>query len=1296
MIKSSIAGNILPGASARAGCSPIAHGLIARKCVKFRGQRAARLGRPLPRTFIPPLDSRQRRFYGSRKISHSCSATSTKEELESVEVVLPELTTTSEESPLDLLVVGCGPAGLGAASKASAKGLKVGLVDPAPYSLWPNNYGVWVDEFEELGLDDCFNRTWAKSRVVIENGSPEGVILDRQYAQVDRVKLKSKLLDTCIGQGVGFRQGKVDQVEHKDRQSVLVLDSGELLHARAVLDATGHSRRLVEFDRSFTPGYQAAFGILAEVESHPFPLDEMLFMDWRSDHLDESGTARNDKLPTFLYAMPFSPTLVFMEETSLVARPALEFDDLKDRMKQRLESLGVKVTKVVEEEYCLIPMGGVLPTLPQRALGIGGTAGMVHPSTGFMVSKTLASADVLVEELSKQINEDKSSSQIADAVWARVWPEQDKRVRTFMCFGMETLMSLDISGTRRFFSTFFSLPKEMWGGFLSWRIQPLGLVGLGLSLFKAFPMSMRFSFIISALPFMPSFILNFITGNNEFDSKPWSLSGSGLDKPEEDDDDDDDDGGGLASIPLPNPTANPAAIRKTSKLDFKELLGDQDMEKPSPASVLRDDRDWSQFQENKVFEDQMPMATILDPIEQGATLDVVVVGCGPAGLSIAAALADQGLQVGLVAPDRPFVNNYGVWLEEFKALGLEDALLNTYDDVLVWFDESDPAEGIGLGRQYGRVGRKELRDVLLARCKEGGVRYHAALVDVLENFEESGEVHKPKDASTTSMLHCDDGFDITSRLVVLSTGHNREMVQYESNDSPYGWQTAYGIEIKMPDHPFPENKAVFMDFRQSDPEIEDGSMWRVPSFLYVLPTDKDTFFLEETCLAARVQVPFDELKRRLLRRLLRMGLSVEPSQIVEEEASWIPLGGPLPISQQRNVAFGAAAGLVHPASGYSIVNTMSRAQPVAKAIAEELKNGTAQEAADAAWRVLWSNENRRQMAFHQVGMELIMALRLDTLREFFDTFFKLPRKYWQGFLSHKLTSIELLQFALRTFFIGTDALRYILVAHLFSRDKAGIRLLETYASSLGSEADSSANGTRAASRVERQAPPQLPASTAAVNLQLAREQDGVLTGFEAPNSGASASFWSDGNTTISINNTEQAIPGDLGFDPLSLGAAADLATYAEAELIHGRWAMLGTVGIIIPDCLSYTGIFGEGYHWWNAGFQLVDNTPTFFYLGMEVPLSALSVVALNFSLMAFAEQFRVGNLEFPGVKWAEISKKYPGGLFDPLGLAKSSKDDFEQRKAMEITYGRVAMLATSIFIMEGIMFHKGPIEVLLG
>lgn len=35
-------------------------------------------------------------------------------------------------------------------------------------------------------------------------------------------------------------------------------------------------------------GYQGAYGIVVEVESHPFDVDTMLFMDWRDDHLDGS------------------------------------------------------------------------------------------------------------------------------------------------------------------------------------------------------------------------------------------------------------------------------------------------------------------------------------------------------------------------------------------------------------------------------------------------------------------------------------------------------------------------------------------------------------------------------------------------------------------------------------------------------------------------------------------------------------------------------------------------------------------------------------------------------------------------------------------------------------------------------------------------------------------------------------------------------------------------------------------------------------------------------------------------
>lgn len=52
-------------------------------------------------------------------------------------------------------------------------------------------------------------------------------------------------------------------------------------------------------------------------------------------------------------------------------------------------------------------------------------------------------------------------------------------------------------------------------------------------------------------------------------------------------------------------------------------------------------------------------------------LDLVVIGCGPAGLALAAESAKLGLNVGLIGPDLPFTNNYGVWEDEFKGAHLD-------------------------------------------------------------------------------------------------------------------------------------------------------------------------------------------------------------------------------------------------------------------------------------------------------------------------------------------------------------------------------------------------------------------------------------------------------------------------------------------------------------------------------------------------------------------------------------------------------------------------------------------------
>ena len=162
------------------------------------------------------------------------------------------------------------------------------MVDPRPNAVWPNNYGVWVDEFEAMGLADCVDTTWKRAKVQFTEGE-EAVCLDRQYGRVDRRRLKKRLLDGCVRSGVLFHAAKARGVSHTDGwRSCLQCDDGSELFGCAVLDGTGHSRALVEFEGEFDPGYQGAYGVMIEVEKgHPFELDTMFFMDWRDDHLED-------------------------------------------------------------------------------------------------------------------------------------------------------------------------------------------------------------------------------------------------------------------------------------------------------------------------------------------------------------------------------------------------------------------------------------------------------------------------------------------------------------------------------------------------------------------------------------------------------------------------------------------------------------------------------------------------------------------------------------------------------------------------------------------------------------------------------------------------------------------------------------------------------------------------------------------------------------------------------------------------------------------------------------------------
>jgi lycopene beta-cyclase len=69
--------------------------------------------------------------------------------------------------------------------------------------------------------------------------------------------------DVLLAPGVTFVIDKVEGAQHGEGSSTVSTAGGVALQGSMVLDATGHSRRLVQFDKKFDPGYQGAYGITA-------------------------------------------------------------------------------------------------------------------------------------------------------------------------------------------------------------------------------------------------------------------------------------------------------------------------------------------------------------------------------------------------------------------------------------------------------------------------------------------------------------------------------------------------------------------------------------------------------------------------------------------------------------------------------------------------------------------------------------------------------------------------------------------------------------------------------------------------------------------------------------------------------------------------------------------------------------------------------------------------------------------------------------------------------------------------
>lgn len=345
--------------------------------------------------------------------------------------------------------------------------------------------------------------------------------------------------------------------------------------------------------------------------------------------------------------------------------------------------------------------------------------------------------------------------------------------------------------------------------------------------------------------------------------------------------------------------------------------------------------------------------------------DVLVVGGGPAGRALAGACARVGLSTALVdpRPDRPFTATYGCWSDELPDGIAESAIAARARGRAIAVGTHD------LGWEYVVFDVPGLRAHLDAGL--AGVTVHAA------------RVTGPAGPGRVAL---EGGGELTASVVVDAAG------RWQPLDAPAGShgaggraaaeQTAFGVVV--PDDAaaalVPPGEALFMDWRRD--HGEPG--W--PTFLYGIPVGRGEVLLEETSLARRPGLPVPVLRRRLLARLAHHGIRVPDGARTETVR--------FPVDQPRHdvdgvLGFGAAAPLVHPATGFSLAAALGLAQPVADAVAAHLPEGPSAAVA-AARAVVWSPSARTVHRLRRIGLEALLRMPPAEVPGFFDVFFALP------------------------------------------------------------------------------------------------------------------------------------------------------------------------------------------------------------------------------------------------------------------------------------------------------------------
>jgi hypothetical protein len=167
------------------------------------------------------------------------------------------------------------------------------------------------------------------------------------------------------------------------------------------------------------------------------------------------------------------------------------------------------------------------------------------------------------------------------------------------------------------------------------------------------------------------------------------------------------------------------------------------------------------------------------------------------------------------------------------------------------------------------------------------------------------------------------------------------------------------------------------------------------------------------------------------------------------------------------------------------------------------------------------------------------------------------------------------------------------------------------------------------------------------------------------------------------------LPGSVAptgyFDPLGFCQKGislnDVKRYREAEVHHGRVAMLASVGYLAGEAIS--GPFNTVGP---ANDQLQQTpAPAFAFLTVFIAVNELRRASIGW----VEPSFKIGSKTL----WTLRDTYYPGDIgFDPLGLKPTEAKDFANMQTKELQNGRLAMLGWAGMCSQELVNHKSILD----